>query len=226
MAKTVSRRRGALEDPEEVLDLLQRWLEPVKRQAKWIILGLVLVAAASGGWAISARMQAAAEERAAAALTLIKPQLTGPEAATKGRAALEKFIKESAGTKAALDAALLQANLLYQEKKYADAARVYEGLPRGRDPQWDALVGESLSYCYEGLGDFKKAAQALKPAVEQAAGPWQRAMMQRLALLYDKAQEPQEALVYWRKLSEQAPEPLFSVYLQEKIAADEAKVKK
>ncbi len=101
--------------------------------------------------------------------------------------------------------------------------------PRLTNPSWTAatragisLVTESLSYCYEGLGNFKKAAEVLKPAAEQADGPLKTEIMRRLAMLYDKAKEPKEAAVYWRKLLEKPPDAALVPYLQEKLAAAEA----
>ena len=53
-------------------------------------------------------------------------------------------------------------------KNYAEAAKAYEALLKSGDPDWNALIDESLSYCYEGLGDFKKAAATLKAVEEEA----------------------------------------------------------
>lgn len=226
MAKISFRHRSALDNPEEVLTLAQSLWEKVKPYTKFLVLGGIVIAVGLAAWEINARMQAAREERAAEALTKVQPQLAGAEASAQGMAALEQFIKEFAGTRAAWEAGLLRANLLYQAQKYAEAAKAYEALPQGRDPGWNALIAESLSYCYEGLGDFKKAAEVLQPVVERTSGPLHGEVMRRLALLYDQAKDPQQAVIYWRKLLEQPPDPSFTAYLKEKLAASEAKLKK
>ena len=59
------------------------------------------------------------------------------------------MIREHPGTKSAREAQLLRANLLYQMKNYAEAAKAYEALLPSGDPDWDAWIKESLSYCYE-----------------------------------------------------------------------------
>jgi tetratricopeptide (TPR) repeat protein len=120
----------------------------------------------------------------------------------------------------------MRANLLYGLRQYGEAAKAYESLLDGRDPGWDTLVNESLSYCYEGMGDFKKAAGVLKPVAEQTSGRLQSEVRRRLALLYEQAQEPQEAAVYWRKLLDQPPDAALAPYFQEKLAAAEAAGKK
>jgi predicted negative regulator of RcsB-dependent stress response len=222
MAKITPRRRVALDNPEEVLTLAQRLLERLKPYVKWLVLAGVVIVVGLGAWGIKAQMQASREEKAAAALSLVAPKvdLKAPDAA--GAKTLEQFVKENAGTRAAREAQLLRANLLYRLKQYGEAALAYESLLDGRDPGWDTLVTESLSYCYEGQGNFKKAAAVLKPLAEQSSGPMKGEVMRRLALLYDQAKEPKEAAVYWRKLVEQPPDPVLAPYLQEKLAAAEA----
>ncbi len=226
MAKLTSRRRSALDNPEEVLNLAQRLLERVKPYAKWLVLAGVVIAVGLGAWGVTARMQASRQEKAAAALASVTPKadLNAPDAAAAK--ALEKFVNEYAGTRAARDAQLTRANLLYRLAQYAEAAKAYESLLDGRDPGWDTLVNESLSYCYEGMGNFKKAAEVLKPVAEQSSGPLKGETMRRLAMLYEQAKEPKEAAVYWAKLLEQPPDPALVPYLREKLAAAEAASKK
>jgi predicted negative regulator of RcsB-dependent stress response len=226
MAKLTSRRRLALDNPEEVLNLAQRLLEQVKPHAKWLVLAGVVIAVGLGAWGVTARMQASRQDKAAAALAQVTPKadLKAPDAAAAK--ALEKFVNEYAGTRAAWEAQLTRANLLYQLEQYGEAAKAYESLLDGRDPDWDILVQESLSYCYEGMGNFKKAAEVLKPVAEQISGPLQSEFRRRLAMLYEQAKEPKEATVYWRKLLDQPPDAALVPYLQEKLAAAEAASKK
>jgi predicted negative regulator of RcsB-dependent stress response len=226
MAKLTPRRRSALDNPEEVLNLAQRLLEQVRPYAKWLVLGVVVIAVGLGGWEVNGMMQERRQEKAVAALTLVTPKadLKAPDAAAAK--ALEKFVNEHAGTRAAREAQLRRANLLYKLGQYAEAAKAYESLLDGRDPGWDILVNESLSYCYEGLGNFKKAAEVLKPLAEQISGPLKSEVMRRLAILFEQAKEPQEAAVYWRKLLDQPPNAALVPYFQEKLAAAEAAGKK
>jgi tetratricopeptide (TPR) repeat protein len=226
MAKITPRRKLALDNPEEVYTLAQRLLAPVKPYAKWLVLAAVVIAVGLGAWGVNARLQAGREDKAVEALALVTPKadLNAPNVAAAQ--ALEKFIKEHTGTRAAREAQLTRANLLYGLKLYGEAAKAYESLLDGRDPGWDTLVNESLSYCYEGMGNFKKAAEVLKPVAEQVSGPLQKEEMRRLALLYEQAKEPKEAAVYWRKLLDQPPDAALVPYLQEKLAAAEAQGKK
>ncbi len=226
MAKTISRRRVTLDNPEEVLNLAQRLMERVKPHAKWLVLAGVVIAVGLGAWGVNAKLQERRQEKAAAALVMVNPK-ADPKAPDAAQAkALEKFINEYAGTPAAREAQLTRANLLYGLGQYGEAAKAYESLLTGRDPGWDNLVKESLSYCYEGMGDFKKAAATLKPVEDSISGPLKRDVMQRLAMLYEQAKEPKEAAVYWRKLLENPPNPSMAPYFQEKLAAAEAAGKK
>jgi len=226
MAKLSSRRRVALDNPEEVLNLAQRLLDRVKPYTTWLVLAGVVIAVGLGAWGINATMQASREEKAAAALTQVTPKIDLNIPAQAAANDLEKFIKEYPNTRAAREAQLLRANLLYRLAQYVEAARAYESLLDGSDPGWDTLVQESLSYCYEGMGNFKKAAEGLKSVAEHTSGPLKSEVMRRLALLYEQAKEPKEAAVYWRKLLDQPPDPALVPYLQEKLAAAEAGSKK
>ena len=226
MAKITPRRRVALESPDDMLTQAQRLWERVKPFAHWVAVAAVVIAVVLGVWGINAWMQGNRETKAAEALIQVTPKadLNAPDPAAA--AALDKFVKEYPGTRAAREAQLLRANLLYGLGQYAEAAKAYESLLDGRDPGWDALVTESLSYCYEGMGNYKKAAEILKPVVEQTSGPLQNEVMQRLALLYEKAREPKEAALYWRKLLDQAGEAALMSYFRGKLAAAEAQGKK
>jgi len=226
MAKLTPRRKLALDNPEEVYTLAQRLLAPVKPYAKWLVLAGVVIAMGLGAWGVNARLQEGREDKAVAALALVTPKadLKAPNVAAAQ--ALEKFIKENPGTRAAREAQLTRANLLYRLAQYAEAAKAYESLLDGRDPGWDTLVNESISYCYEGMGNFKKAAEVLKPVAEQSSGRLKQEVMRRLALLYEQAKQPKEAAIYWRKLLDQPPDAALVPYLQEKLAAAEAQGKK
>jgi tetratricopeptide (TPR) repeat protein len=223
MVKLSSRRRSALDDPEEVLNLAQRWLETAKRQWKWLLLGAAAVSAVLAIWGVHRGMQIAREDRAAAALVQERakfgPGATNAEAAK----ALKDLADKYPGTKAAYEAELMRANLLYRLKNYGEAAAAFETLLKGDDPLWNTLVSESLSYCYEGLGEFKKAAALLKSVEEESTGAFRREVAQRLALLYEKVGEPQEAAVYWRQLLDPAPGQGLTAYFREKAAAAEAR---
>ena len=222
MVKVVSRRRRVLEEPEEVLNLAQRWLAQLISYWKWLLVGLVAVVVALGAWGITSHLKARQEEKAAVAWAQVGSKIFGSEANAEALKALEALIREYPGTKAAKEAEMVRAHLLYQMKNYAEAAKAYGSLPKSRDPGWDTLITESLSYCYEAMGDFKKAAEVLKPAAEETSGAFKGELYQRLGLLLEQAGERQEAATYWRKLLDQPPNPALVPYLKGKLTAAEA----
>jgi tetratricopeptide (TPR) repeat protein len=226
MAKISVRRKSMLEHPEEVLTLAQGWLEMAKGQWKWLALGTALIAVALAAWFIHAQVQARREAAAVTALARVRPQLANPQAGAAAAQALDKVVQDYPGTNGARDAQLLRANLLYHQKNYAAAARAYESLLPSGDPAWDALINESLSYCYEGLGEYKKAAAALKASEEQTSGPLKGEVLQRLALFLEKSGDYQEAAIYWKKLLDQGNNPAMMPYVKEKLAAAAARKKK
>lgn len=223
-------RRRVIQEPEEILSLAQRGVNVVKPYLKWLILGITALVLVLLGWGGQAYLKRSREARAQAALEQVRPRLSQPEQAGEAIKTLDALIRDYPSTTAGLMARLYQGHLLYQTKKYADAARAYEELRTAlgsRDPMnLGPFVTESLSYCYEDQGEYVRAAQTLKPVAEQARGGYQTVLLARLALLYDKAGNPKEAALIWEKLLSQAQNPALLSYWKEKLTGVEAKMKK
>jgi predicted negative regulator of RcsB-dependent stress response len=226
MAKATPKRRVALDSPEGIREWAQVWLEKVKPYLKWLVLAVVVIAIGLGAWGLKAKMRASRDEKAAAALTQVTPKIDLNLPVATAVSDLEKFIKRHPGTPAAREAQLMRANLLYQLQQYSEAAKAYESLQDSQDPSFNILITESLSYCYEGMGNYRKAAEVLKPLVEQTTGSMRTEVINRLALLYERAKDPKAAAVYWRKLLEKPSDAAMTSYLQEKLAEAEAATKK
>uniref|UniRef100_A0A7C3V558 Tetratricopeptide repeat protein n=1 Tax=Desulfobacca acetoxidans TaxID=60893 RepID=A0A7C3V558_9BACT len=186
-----------VKEPEEILSLAQQAVNYVRPYLKWLMTGAVALAVLLVAWSGYAYLQHSRESRAQAALEQTRPKLSQPEQAEEALKGLTALIQEYPSTQAAQMARVFKAHLLYQTGKYAEAAKNYEELRSSLgnpDPYgWGPFVSESLSYCYEAQGEYVKAAQTLKPLVDQAKGDYQSIMLEHLALLYDKAGNRQEA---------------------------------
>lgn len=220
MAKPLRRRDPLKED--EVLTFAQQVLEFVKRYQTYVIIGVAGVSLVFAGSALYQYWQKSRRDAAVAALIAVRPQLNQPSDATGALKSLDQIVSQYRGTPAAREAALHRAHLLYQLNKYEDAAKAYDELladPAVQDePGTRTLVAESLSYCYEGLGKYAEAAKVIQPLVEKTSGSFQADLTRRLAWLYDKAGNHQEAKKYWTKLMEKPPSPAIVPYLKEKLA--------
>jgi lipopolysaccharide biosynthesis regulator YciM len=225
MGKLTFRRHRLPQDPEEVLTLAQRLVEVAKPYLKWALLGAAGLAVVLAAWGINARLKAGREERAAAALAQVAPRLVKADLDAENLKALERLIKDHPGTRAGQEAGLLRAHLLYRLNRFAEAAAAYESL-LGRDPGWDLLIQESLSYCYEGQGEWRKAAEVLKPLSGQASDAFRSELLLRQARLLERAGDRKEAGDLWRQLLERSPSAAMVPYLQEKAAATQAPEKK
>jgi len=176
-------------------------------------------------WGINVRLKAGREERAAAALAQVTPRLAKADRDAETLKTLEGVIKDYPGTRAGHEAGLFRAHLLYRTNRFAEAAAAYESL-LGRDPGWDLLIKESLSYCYEGQGEFRKAAAVLRPLSDKASDTFRSELLFRQALLLERVGDREEAGDLWRQLLEHPPSPALVPYLQEKVAATQAPEKK
>jgi len=222
MAKPGSRKRDFVDKPPEILTLQLRFLQYLQDYWKWAVTGLAVVFIGLAVWGVMAQVQARRAEQAGAAMAKITPLLSQPNAAAEALKNLDQVLKDYPGTPTAQEAAIFRAHLLYQMKNYGETAKAYEALLRGPASGWDVLIAESLSYCYEAQGDFRKAAQTLQPVANKAARPLQNEMYRRLAMLLEQGGEPKEAAQYWQKLLDQVPDPALLPYIKEKAAAAEA----
>jgi predicted negative regulator of RcsB-dependent stress response len=221
MARRKPRRRGP-QDPEEILNFAQQSLDYVRPYLKWLITAGVILALGLLWWGGSAYLKHSREASAQAALEKVQPQLNQPDRAPEAIKKLDALINNYPTTKAAQMARLFKANLFYQTGKYADAAKAYEGLRSAlgnQDPNgWGPFITASLSYCYEAQGDYAKAAQTLKPLVDQVGGNYQAILLSRLAMLYDKAGNRTEADMVYQRLLSKTKNPALASYWKEKLA--------
>jgi predicted negative regulator of RcsB-dependent stress response len=212
----------APKEPEEILSAAQQVLEYVKPYLKWLITGGVILVLVLAGWSGYSYWQYNREVRAQAALDAARPQLSRPDKAEEALKSLDALIQNYPSTRAAQMAKVFKGHLLYQTQKYIEAAKIYEELRSAaaslRDYGWNPLVTESLSYCYEAQGDYAKAAQTLKPVLDQAGGNFQTVLLARLAMLADKAGNQEEAKNAWQKLLSQAQNPALVSYWKERLA--------
>ena len=229
MAKFSTRRRDPLKE-DEVLSFAQRVIELIKLHRKWVTVGVAGLALVAGGAMAAKYWQKTRRDAAAAALAEVRPQLDRSEDAEKTLTALNKIIQKYGSVPATREAALHRAHLLYRLNKYEEAARAYKELLADpaieKEPGMSILIAESLSYCYEGLGNYAEAAKALQPLAEKTTAPFQGELTLRLAWLYDKAGNQKEANKYWEKLLEKPPTPAMVPYLKEKLAEASPEPKK
>ena len=224
MSRRKPQFRGPRE-PEELLGAARQALDYVRPFLRWIMLGGVALAVVLLIWGGYSYFQHNREVHAQAALQKVRPELSRPDQAEAAIKSLTTIIQDYPSTQAAQMARAFKANLLYQTKKYAEAAKIYEELrsSAGTDPYaWSPFVTESLAYCYEAQGNYAKAAQVLKPLVDQSLGSYQTILLSHLALLYDKAGEQKLAADAWQRLMTESRDPALVSYWKERLAEDKA----
>jgi predicted negative regulator of RcsB-dependent stress response len=227
MSRRKPQFRG-VKEPEELLGAAQQALDYVRPYMKWLILAGSTLAVVLLIWGGYSYFQHSREVQAQAALQKVRPELNRPDQAEAAIKSLTTLIQQYPSTQAAQMAMAFKAQLLYQTKKYAEAAKIYEKLrsSAGQDAYaWSPFVTESLAYCYEAQGQYAKAAQTLKPLVDQALGSYQTMMLSHLALLYDKAGEKKLAADSWQRLMTQTRDPALASYWKERLTEDNTATK-
>jgi predicted negative regulator of RcsB-dependent stress response len=201
-------------ETDEFISFSTKLLDFVQRNLTYTLFGLVVLLLSGAVWGYLQKRQSDRQEKAAelyqAAVFQKKPDTPIL------LAELHTIIQDYPGTGGALQARLLTANLLYQEKKYPEAATAFEALGR-EAPEMNLLVAENLSYCYEAQKEYPKAAAVLEPLVATVEPPYRQELQRRQALLLELAGEPAKALAVYQKMLQDNPADSFAPYLQEKI---------
>ncbi|MFP3867333.1 MAG: tetratricopeptide repeat protein [Desulfobacteraceae bacterium] len=217
-------RRTIVKEEDKFISFSTRLIEFFKRNLKVVLLGLILVILAAAGGAIIHRVYQQRAISAAELLETVRPELSQPQEADKSLAALQQVISKYPDSGAAFQARLFEANLLYQQQKYAEAAAIYKSL-QGRHPGLRVLLTESLSYCWEGQKQFHRAAEILDPLVKDPQLPYRGELLQRQAMLYEQAGDRDRALTCYRRLLAQHPDSTFAPLIKEKIQFLEKQLK-
>jgi lipopolysaccharide biosynthesis regulator YciM len=207
-----------------MLGFFQRVWEVVQRHRRMTYFGLGGLLLLFLGVNLTTYLQNRRQDEARTALAQMRPLLSKPEAAEEALEGLARILADYPNTPPAKEAAVYRAHLLYQTKKYADAAKAYAEAAKLLDEKdgLAPLIAESLSYCYEALGDFHQGATVLAPVLNKESGPLRSELLRRAAWLSEKAGNAKEAARYWRLLLEKPPNPAMVPYFKEKLAALEA----
>lgn len=216
MAKKVTRRQTPRQDQDKFISSVHRLGEFASKNFRSILLGVTVVIGLGIGWAVIHHLQVQRAEKAADLLRAAQADISRPGETAQALAALKNLISQYPNSGAAFQARLWRANLLYQEKKYAEAGELYESL-RGRDPGLDVLIAESLSFCYAAQKQFSQAAEVLEPLVQNSKLPYRGEVLRRQGLLYEQAGDKAKALACYRQLLKQNPDPALATYIKEKI---------
>lgn len=202
------------EAADEFISFSARLLEFGQRHLTLIIIGLTALLIAAAIWGYLQKRQVLRQEKAAELFQAAASQKQGDLPTLQKE--LHTIIQDYPETGGALQARALLANLLFQERKYQEAAAAFEALGL-LTPELATLTAENLSYCYEAQKDYQKAAAVLEPLAAQAALPYRQELLRRQALLWEKAGEAAKALAVYQKMLQDNPPANFVPYLQEKI---------
>ena len=226
MAKITARHKSMLENPEEVLNLAQIWLEWLKRQWKWLALGLGVVVLVLAAWCINGRMAAGREAQAAAALARLRPQLAAPAAGAEAAKALEQVARDYAGTKAGRDATAAAGQPPVPDEELRRGRQGLCSPPAGRRPGLGRPDQRKPQLLLRRTGRLQEGRRQPSRGWRTGLGSLKGEATQRLALVLEQAGDFKEAAVYWKKLLDEPGNPALPPYLKERLAAAEAKGKK
>ena len=185
--------RPTLEDHSETIF---GWVQEHSRQ---LLIGAVAVAALAGGFALYDRNRAGEAQRAEQALSTAERSVFSGNLPL-AQADLRKVTERYKGTPAADRAALLMAQVLYDQGKYAEGIQQLAGLTGSKTLGASA---EGLTATgYEALGKFKEAAEHFDRAAAAATFDIDKANFRASAArAYASAGDAAAAKKIWTELA-------------------------
>lgn len=207
-------------ETDEFISFSTRLLDFAQKNLTYLLCGVAVLLIAGAIWGYLQKRQMDRQEQAAELYqAAVSQKKTDIPTMLKE---LQTIIQDYPETGGALQARLLTANLLYQEKKFSEATAAFEALIQAV-PYVKILVAENLSYCFEAQKDYQKAAAVLDPLVATAELPYRQELQRRQALMFELAGDRDKALTLYKKMLQEHPADSFAPYLQEKIKTLEAK---
>jgi hypothetical protein len=205
---------------DDPLDLMQ-WLNA---NSRWLTIATAIVVLGGGGWWIYTKSQQTKEVNAAKALLLAQQSMAAGNPAL-GRSDLEKMTARYAGTSAGSEAAMLLAELDFDQAKFQEGVTVLENAaksaPQPLEVEIRGLMGDgylSMKNPAAAAKEFERAADLTDHEMDRAS---QRA---REARAYTVAGDTAKARQLWSDLSQNTKNPSVAAEARVRLGEMTAKV--
>lgn len=189
----------------------------VVRYRLWIAVGaLAVLLAFAAGYYRYLHMQ-----RLDAEASWVLYQATTAEQPSEKAAALKEVIADYGGASAARTASFELANTLYDEGRYEEALKEFQGFLKKNPRHLLAPAAmEAVGYCYESLEQWNEAIAAYEKLMKKRpATPAAARANYRLGLCYEKIGEKEKAIAAYEKTVELLPGSLWAEYSSERLAS-------
>lgn len=154
----------------EPLDLLQ-WLEANQR---WLMIAAAVIVVGGGGWWVYAQSRMTKEINASKALFLAKQSLAAQNPAL-AQSDLQKLVARYGGTGSGAEAALLLAQLDYDQSKFQEGVAVLESASKSAPQPLESEIRALLGDGYLSMRNPKAAAQEYEKAADLTDRDMERA---------------------------------------------------
>ena len=232
-------RREAADPIDELSSRVEQVAGWVARHRRVALVGAALVLLAAAGWGAWETLATRRELRASAALSRAQAdwrramgaapdarevtEPANPELAARARRdsaqTLLAIAEESSGTRAAVVAALLAGNRLWELGDPQAALDAWESARRGApaDSSLRALVLLRLAEAHEAQGRFGEAAAAFEEAGAIEAYPLRYAALGDAARCFAEAGDAGRALALFDRIEAEAPETILPDHVRARL---------
>lgn len=137
---------------------------------------------------------------------------------TQGFAAIDALADAYPGTDAAYYGKLMEADLLYTQENYAQAAEVYQGLTQAKNKHVRTIAAVSLGAAQQAVKDYGASIRTMQTFISQ--NPASFALPQAyftLAVSQELSGDKAAALETYKKILEDYTKTYFGVFAKDKI---------
>jgi predicted negative regulator of RcsB-dependent stress response len=203
MTRTGAAARPPLEDRTESVF---QW---VRENTRIMLVAVLLVAAVVAAVILYNRSRELKSERAERALFDAQRSLVSGNQQL-AQSDLQKMVSRYDGTPAAAQGAMLLAQLLYDQGKYAEGVTVLEKASASRDSkEFGSSLQALIAAGYESQGKFKDAADRYVRAADAALFPLEKQKLQAdAARAYGAGGDKTKASALWKSLTTDPDSPV------------------
>ena len=220
--------KSVLDSREQLLTQPSGWTDFAEKNFTYILIGviaLVVVIVGSIVWAyIDNKRETTAAEQFAQSVALYEQVLADDGSIESALERFQSIIREYGGTTSGVLSLFYAGNCSYALKDYDEAIADYERFiaAEPKETHLRILAYDSLGYCFEEKGDYKKAIENFDKTINPAPGLGENGYL-NIARCYEALADAENSLKYYQRVILEYPESRMATYVQEKINLLESK---
>jgi tetratricopeptide (TPR) repeat protein len=230
MAKEKISRKQLLKEPDEFISSTGRALEFVRRNTKWVavgVIGIIVIGLAFWGFrGYQNRRESKAQDAYVQAHQIYRNAMGQTDEATmkdmlaKAVDRFQEVIQKHDGTQAAWLARIYRGHACLDLKRYEEAIHAYDAaLETVPSQETQALIFQGLGHAWMAKDDLDKAIYYFQKLRDQGGEGLRRTALWNIAVCYQRQGKTAEALKLYRELENLFPDEMQRLMARAKAEA-------